>query len=43
MSEAEKREHADLIHKWGCSDITPKQELRLAELDAAAERLDQLA
>ena len=38
MTPEEHREHADLIHKFGCSDITPAQLERLAELDSLARR-----
>jgi len=36
MTESEQREYRDLINSWNCSDITPEQEARLAELDALA-------
>jgi hypothetical protein len=38
MTTEEHREHAELIHKFGCSDITPAQLERLAELDSLAGR-----
>lgn len=34
MTPEEHREHAELIHKWGCSDITTAQLERLTELDS---------
>jgi hypothetical protein len=33
MTDAELKELAELRHKWGCSDITPTQLTRLAELE----------
>jgi hypothetical protein len=38
MTTEEHCEHAELIHKFGCSDITPAQLERLAELDSLAGR-----
>ena len=34
LTESEQAEYAELLHKWGCSDITPEQSARLEELQA---------
>lgn len=38
MTDYERKELAQLHHKWGCSDITPEQIRRMEELEAREVR-----
>jgi hypothetical protein len=36
MTPEEHQEYRELIHRFGCSDITEEQSMRLEELEAKA-------